>query len=262
MLVQTDNFGYESAFRCRMHNKPYNIPMHIHQYTEAVIVLDGEIDITIDAAVHSVKAGQAAVITPFTVHGFSTAKTCRLWICVFSNNLVSHLVSESELFEKVGNVFSPSKIVFDYLIEKLVMNDKRDELSIRAGLCVLMEEYLRTLGEGDARDITGVLSSVILYVSEHFREDISLASASRALGYSSGYISHTVCAIPGLSFHSLLSGIRVEHAKKLLLTGDLPVGVIALESGFSCERSFHRAFTKLTGMKPMEYRRQGRGLYS
>jgi ABC-type histidine transport system ATPase subunit len=45
-----------------------------------------------------------------------------------------------------------------------------------------------------------------------------------------------------------------EYAKKLLLTTDYSVTGIAIESGFSTDRSFYRAFMTLEGISPGEYR--------
>ena len=47
-IIQTDNFGYNDIFRSKLHENSYNYPMHMHQHVEAVIVLDGELEITTD----------------------------------------------------------------------------------------------------------------------------------------------------------------------------------------------------------------------
>ena len=98
-----------------------------------------------------------------------------------------------------------------------------------------------------------VLSSVILYMNAHFTEQITLASVSRALGYSSGYISHCFEQLPNLGFSTLLSSMRVEYSKGLLLEGKLANVEVALNSGFNCERSFYRAFVRHVGMTPRQY---------
>ena len=76
---------------------------------------------------------------------------------------------------------------------------------------------------------------------------------SAALGYTKGHLSHCLAAIPYFNFNSLLNSLRIELAKQLLHESDARSIDIALEVGFSCERSFHRAFKQLTGMTPREY---------
>lgn len=55
-----------------------------------------------------------------------------------------------------------------------------------------------------------------------------------------------------MSFPDILSNLRVEYSRDLLLRG-MTVLDAALESGFETERSFYRAFRKITGMTPGEY---------
>ena len=99
------------------------------------------------------------------------------------------------------------------------------------------------------------LSKILIYMSEHFREDISQQTLGRALGYHPRYISNCFDAIPNLNFRGMLNSLRIEYAKHLLLSTDLSIADIAVDSGFSGERSFHRAFMSIVGITPGQYRR-------
>ena len=92
-------------------------------------------------------------------------------------------------------------------------------------------------------------------MSKHFTEDISLISVAEALGYTPTYVSHCIAVIPGMNFRKLLNSLRVDKAKPYILRGNLKMIDVALECGFSCERSFNRAFLSVTGMTPSQYRR-------
>ena len=88
MRIQTDNFGFNEAFRCRLHENSYNYPAHLHQFTEFAIILDGELEITVNDNKRVAKQGDIAVISPFAVHSFSTPKYCKIWIAVFSDTYI------------------------------------------------------------------------------------------------------------------------------------------------------------------------------
>ena len=258
MLIQVDNFGCENTFRSRFHENVYNYPTHIHQFTEIAVVLDGEIEIISEGKTERARSGDIAVIPPFRTHSFNTPQHCHVWIAVFSNGFISDFMPESELYERGVGVFTSSDETINYIKARLVFNTEKDERSIRASLYTVMEEYTRKSPSTRTSGKKDVLSSVFLYMSEHFKDDVTLESLSSALGYSSSYISHALGAIPGLSFTSILSGIRIEHAKRLLLTTDLNVATIALECGFACERSFHRAFMRLVGKAPSAYKKEAK----
>ena len=112
--------------------------------------------------------------------------------------------------------------------------------------------YIPQSKENVKRD---ALSSTLLYMSEHFSEDISLISVAEALGYTSTYISHCISVIPGMNFRKLLNSLRVDRAKLSILKGNLKMIDIALECGFSGERSFNRAFLEIAGMTPSNYKK-------
>ena len=98
-----------------------------------------------------------------------------------------------------------------------------------------------------------MLCEILLYISKHYREPIKLDTLSHALGYTKGHLSHILSAIPGFNFNALVNSLRIELAKRYLTESDRRSLDIALEVGFSCERSFHRVFKQLTGMTPREY---------
>jgi len=54
-----------------------------------------------------------------------------------------------------------------------------------------------------------------------------------------------------------LTRLRVSHAQRLLITTDLKVLDIAMESGFASVAPFYAAFAAHTpGLRPLDYRRQ------
>ena len=98
------------------------------------------------------------------------------------------------------------------------------------------------------------LVSVLLYVKEHFKENINRASLAKALGYHPVYLSQCVNSIPNMNLRKLINSTRVEYAKGLLSKSDMKIIDIALECGFGGERSFYRAFYEILKLTPGEYR--------
>ncbi|MBL8994303.1 MAG: AraC family transcriptional regulator, partial [Spirochaetia bacterium] len=62
----------------------------------------------------------------------------------------------------------------------------------------------------------------------------------------------------GMSFPDYLNVLRVEEARALLASSDLPVTRIALQTGFNNTAYFNRTFKRLTRLVPVEYRRRHR----
>jgi AraC-like DNA-binding protein len=59
----------------------------------------------------------------------------------------------------------------------------------------------------------------------------------------------------GMSVGNLICTHRIEFARENLALTDKPLVDIALESGFAQQAHFTTAFRRVTGVTPLEYRR-------
>ena len=69
------------------------------------------------------------------------------------------------------------------------------------------------------------------------------------------YISQLFKSEIGVNFLAYLTGIRMEKAKKLLLTTPLSVAEVSEQSGYADYRVFTKVFKKAEGVTPSQYRR-------
>jgi AraC-like DNA-binding protein len=89
---------------------------------------------------------------------------------------------------------------------------------------------------------------------ERLDGNIGLSDLARECGLS---VSHFVQAFRrtfGMSPYRWLIERRIDRAKTLLSTGDLPIADIAVQSGFSDEAAFTRAFGRIVGESPGRWR--------
>ena len=263
MIIQHSNFGAESILRFGVHEGKYDYGNHIHQFSEFVFVLDGELSMTVEGNTEIGKSGDVFLITPFKIHSFRTEEYCKILIFVFSNDFANGLIGEEQLYRgRDSALFTPSADVTEYVKNRLL--DAAHEFTWKTDVdtgyrrvkcCVhlLLDEYVSKTTQGASCRKNETLGSIFLYISQHYRENITLDSVSHALGYTKGHISHCLEAIPNFNFNDLVNSLRVEYAKNIMMSARYRNIDVALESGFSCERSFHRAFKKFTSMTPGEY---------
>lgn len=69
------------------------------------------------------------------------------------------------------------------------------------------------------------------------------------------YISQLFKNEIGVNFLFYLTNIRMERAKKLLLTTSLPITEVSEQSGYGDYRVFTKVFKKSEGITPSQYRR-------
>lgn len=136
-----------------------------------------------------------------------------------------------------------------YLLKPVMRNDVLD----------LMERLI-----GDERDGPGTvdlgdpIQSAVRYLEIHFSETVTLADLAQRVYLSPSYFSRQFKLEMRVTFVEYLTQLRIKHAKKLLRMTDLPIDMIAEESGFHRASYFTTLFRRVQGQSPSAYRHQFR----
>lgn len=97
--------------------------------------------------------------------------------------------------------------------------------------------------------ITELMVTKQLYLNK----DLKVSDLADALGTHKNAVSACINE-NGSSFSQLVNDYRLEHAKNLLRQSpNVKVANVAMESGFTNERTFFRVFKEATGMTPKEW---------
>jgi AraC family transcriptional regulator len=131
---------------------------------------------------------------------------------------------------------------------------------------VLMHELVRLerTTSAAARPLRGGLPAwqkkrVIEFIEEHLTDDISLDVLAEFVGLSLYHFARVFTLSFGMPPHRYHMARRVDRARILLDEPALSVTQIGIQIGFCETSSFTRAFRRLTGITPTEYRRQRNG---
>lgn len=255
MYIQSENFGGATEFRCRKHINRFNCPSHLHQFAELMLVLDGEIEVTVDGRVEKGQKGDFIFIFPFQAHSFQTPQYTCVWNCVFTPLLVSDFFSFYN--NRIGKsaVFKGNEECIDYFLSVLVEKADMRYFSVKSCLYTALSCFVDQV-EPIVRQIEYALpGKVVEWLLNNLSSPITLADVGRALGYSENYLSHQISKQFGMNFRSLLNCLRVEKAKGLLLYTQDNILQISYNCGFECVRSFSRAFKQIANTTPSDYRK-------
>ena len=100
------------------------------------------------------------------------------------------------------------------------------------------------------------ISSITRYMQEHLSEEISLSVLADEFHLNPQYISQLFKNEIGVGFLAYLTNIRIEKAKKLLLSTALSVTEISSLAGYGDYRVFTKVFKKTEGVTPSQFRRE------
>lgn len=121
---------------------------------------------------------------------------------------------------------------------------------------VFSPDYIEEFHKMTARKApsSDLLHQILIYVQEHYLEELTLQDLAVHLGYNRMYISRFINSHLNLSFTDLVNQHRINFGAHLLKTTDAPVSDIAFACGYNSLRSFNRCFKEIQHMTPREYR--------
>jgi len=102
------------------------------------------------------------------------------------------------------------------------------------------------------------VNKAVEYMQQNYQNDVTIAELSDYVCLNRSYLTSLFQRQMQMSPRDFLIHLRVEKACGLLYRSDLPVNQIAHSCGYPDPLAFSKAFHKLTGCSPSDYRTQKR----
>lgn len=100
------------------------------------------------------------------------------------------------------------------------------------------------------------LNKVYNYTLTHYKKEISLDEISEISNLSVTSFCRYFKLMTKKTYYDFLIEIRISHACRALIEDKLPTEVICFDCGFNNVSNFYRHFKKVTGLTPLDYKRQ------
>jgi transcriptional regulator GlxA family with amidase domain len=94
------------------------------------------------------------------------------------------------------------------------------------------------------------------WLADHYTEAAPVTAMVRLSGLSERTFTRRFGKAAGMPPLDYVHALRLEEAKQILETSDLPVEAVALEVGYQDNGFFGRLFRRRVGMTPAQYRRR------
>ncbi len=99
-----------------------------------------------------------------------------------------------------------------------------------------------------------IIGKILDYIARQYSRDLSLDVLSEEFKLSGAYISRLIRKHTGKSFMDILTDIRMEKARELILKGDARIYEVAGSVGYHDLSYFSQVFKKKYGLSPKEYK--------
>lgn len=108
-----------------------------------------------------------------------------------------------------------------------------------------------------ARPHNYTINAALSEISRRYGENIGLGDIAESVGVTPSHLSRLFRNVLDRSFKEYLTMVRINEAKRLLLTTNQRIYRIASHVGFREQRYFSEVFRKHTGLSPLQFRNRG-----
>jgi len=107
-----------------------------------------------------------------------------------------------------------------------------------------------------------LVQQAVTIIRERFFEPLTLDDLAQSVMVSKFHFLRVFSRVTGVTPGRFLTAVRLQEAKRLLLSTSLNVADISAQVGYSSTGCFTRRFTELVGLSPTQYRKLSLGAVS
>ncbi len=228
---------------------------HFHSHIELYLIKSGSIEIIINDQKKILKAGEISVALSYDAHSYRSVDRSEAIYLVIPTEYFSEflpLFSQKRLASPFINDESTYKTVLQAMEGIIAGGNEITQRGYVYSILGAIFDYMTDLAE-EAPSVDAFSPEILIYLSNNFRDEITLESTAKEFGLNPSYLSRSFRKTFGISFVKYLNMLRLREAVLLLKSGKMNVTECAYESGFGSMRSFYRAFHEEFGCTPKEY---------
>ncbi|MBO7354350.1 MAG: helix-turn-helix domain-containing protein [Lachnospiraceae bacterium] len=278
-IVETVSFNNVSSVRIYHNRETDDYPIHWHTAMEIIMPYDNTYQVIIGNDPITLGEKDILIIPPGELHQLKAPATGSRMIMMVDYSLLCNLKGMDSLLHNLH----------PYMIIRTQNNDEiRDELAevLRNYMLQIESEYFGESPYFEARIYSLLISffvdlgresnsqerrfgnfttnkqheyvqkfmTVCNYINEHCTEDVTVDELADIAGFSKFHFARLFKQFTNVSYYDYLTRKRIEHAETLLITPDISITEVAMQSGFNSLSTFNRVFKNLKNCTPSEYK--------
>ncbi|MGF7050586.1 AraC-like DNA-binding protein/mannose-6-phosphate isomerase-like protein (cupin superfamily) [Paenibacillus sp. DS2015] len=249
-------------------------PWHYHKEVEFLAVIEGSMGIQTKDNYFSLHSGDVVLLGSSELHRTYRSNIDPLKFIVFQVDLYQHF-DQSDLpylhgFSELTRPLSDLNYLFQHnsevrlescaLIRDIYQESLRRErgyelligANIKRLLWLLIRYDVQDILHNDTYDIVR-LKPVFDYVERNLKNKITIEDVCKLLNFSYHYFIRYFHLTMGNSFIEFVNHKRIKKAERLLLTQNLSISEVAIESGIPSTAQFYKLFKRYNHCSPKEF---------
>ena len=249
------------------------IPMHWHRAVEIIYMQEGSLDVTVESESFTIQKEDCIVINGNVLHSTKcTSPNTAILLQIpldFMEKYIPDLGQLIFLFDfRIKDQRQQTKqAMLKTILEQLqIINDVRPDgylLRFNSLIFELLFQLYHNFAVKILQNNTSQkkkdmdrLEPVLDYISEHYREPISLNEIAEVACLQAGYFCRFFKKKMGITFLEYQNEYRLSFIYRDLITTRDPVHVILERHGFTNYKLFRRIFLEHFGNTPTQIRKQ------
>lgn len=241
---------------------------HFHEDIELIYVFDGELEIVVENSKYILIKDDFLIINSNKMHKFRAYKSALIGSFTISYVQLSELIRNKHIvfwcnstIEKSSEYNEARRKISDFAND-FIRSSESDLLNIISKfyelLYLLTKNFLITANDNTYNEVFDDekqrVEQITKFISQNYRNRISLTDISEMLFLSDAYLSKYIKKHFGMNFSEYLNMVRLSHAIEDLLYSDIPIIRIALDNGFANISTFNKVFKDNYSITPSKYR--------
>lgn len=208
--------------------------------------------------------GQGLLLNCRTPQSYCTAPSCSHWYHYWAHIDGMGVAAAAELLIPQGivPVSLPALTAgecFEMLLQRVedgsTLSVLQQSMVIHS---ILTEMSAQTLQNSNTASNRALVQQAADYIKANHAANLSLDKLVEAAHISKSYFLRLFRRYMGTTPYHYLLCCRITHAKELLVSTDLPIGMIGRQVGFPDEANFSTRFLRMAGQSPLQYRNVAR----
>lgn len=232
---------------------------------ELFLVTSGTLYIADDKNSYEIHAGEYLIMTPtINQHGFQNSNCSFYWMhfSCDSYQITKEEPSDGSFYvlPQQGSLFAMDRVIL--LLTQLMDAEQRYHFALVnnpisaavLGELTCQSDWYRH--HKKTQEFSQLYQSICDYIQCHIHENLTVQMIAEYFGYHPKYLSAQFHKQNNITIKQYLLQSKMDCAKALLVDSTQTIADIAYGLNFSDPHNFSKAFKKIVGISPKEYRLQ------
>lgn len=265
-----------------MHKNDIGVTPHIHTSVEILFITGGSFRVFADNEEYILYTGDAILLRSNTIHkvytidnehaGYYVLKIKPSNVLEFSSKDLgtSYLLRLSLSNKNEKTVWKQSeceksgiKALFEDIISEDTVRGYGSDIALKINSAKILLLMLRNIEKehgntdlvtsSDANLVRRIYNSIV-YINNNYASELTAEQCGKQQFMSYSYFSRSFKRITGMSFKDYLNMTRINHAEKMLMSGNATITEVASGCGFNNVSYFISIYRKIKGITPAAFR--------